>query len=326
MPSAITVSAGTLSAAGLDTRMLDCWQATLALALVAHGVQDVLPVLGAQWWFGPPAVPGGPPLLDPMPEADLLEHRTGLRPLDRPVAPKGLRSQCDRELAAGRLPLVVTDGFVLPWCPYYGVRHIEHSFAVTGTAPDGLLVVDAYDNRTEWGRAEPLDTVATATVVDAIERAPGSRLATLLPTGSSGPADPLAPLRATAGALADWTGSDPYAWFVEECRGADVGEVAFQRFCESCWTIERRRRLFAVWLDTLVRLPGEPLPNGFPDTYRGQVVAAWSEVNRFAYLALRRVRAGRRATLGAVGDLVAAAAAAERASAAELVAWLARDR
>lgn len=319
MPSSATVSAQSPADAGLDTAMLDCWQATLALGLLAQGYDDVLPVLGAQWWFGEPEQPGGPPSLDLEPEANRLEALTGLRPTARPLVGAGLRERSERVLAAGRTPLVVTDGFVLPWCPYYKVRHLEHSFAVTGTAPDGLAVVDAYDIRTEWGTAQPLDTVAGPDVIAAIEQSAGSRVVELMPHGQPAQTDPVALLRENARRLAAWARADPYAWFVDRYCAEQVDVETFEAFCETCWGIERRRRLYAVWLDTLADRPDVPLPIGFADEYRSRVVAAWSEVNRFAYLALRRLRAGRGTAQNATGTLVAAAAAAERALAAQLV-------
>lgn len=325
MPNSVTVSARSPADAGLDTATLDCWQATLALGLLARGFGDPLTVLGAQWWFGGPERPGGPPCLDMQPEAVRLERLTGLRPVVRPLDGAGLRDRCDQALAEGRAPLVVTDGFVLPWCPYYGVRHTEHSFAVTGTASAGLCASDAYDIRTEWGTARPLDTLAGPEVVAAIEQAPGSRVVDLVPVGRPAPADPVALLRENAAGLAAWAHVDPYAWFVEEYRVGQDDPDAFEAFCGACWTIERRRRLYAAWLELAARRPDAPLPAGFADEYRGRVVAAWSEVNRFAYLALRRVRSGRGTGQGAVGALVAAAAAAERDLAAELVKRVAGD-
>lgn len=325
MPSPVTVSARSPADAGLDTAMLDCWQATLALGLLAQGRGDVLTVLGSQWWFGEPEQPGDSPSLDLQPEADRLERLTGLRPAAHRLDGAGLLERCEGALAVGRVPLVVTDGFVLPWCPYYKVRHVEHSFAVTGTAPGGLSVVDAYDIRTEWGTAQPLDTAAGPDVVAAIEQTPGSRVVELMPLGRPAPTDPVALLRENASALAAWTKADPYAWFTDRYCAEQVDAETFEAFCEICWGIERRRRLYAGWLDTLAHRPDVPLPAGFPDEYRSRVVAAWSEVNRFAYLALRRLRAGRGTARNATGALVTAAAAAERALAADLVGLVGGD-
>lgn len=330
MPGMPAVSSRTLSDAGLDSKLLDCWQTTLALGLLAQDVpsQEVLTVLGGRWWFDRPEQPGSQPRLDFRSEADALERVTGLRPVTRSVgsfrAGESTYEHCDAELAAGRTPLVVADGFVLPWCPYYRNRHIEHSFAVTATSPAGLYAVDGYDNSTEWGPARPLETVVGRDVVDAIDQSPGSRVIALLPGRPYTPIDPAALLQENIEHLQTWAHSDPYAWFVEE-NCTDRADVAlFEAFCEACWTIGRRRGLYAIWLDGLDRHPGVCAPAGFPDEFRDRVVSAWAEVNRFAYLALRRVRAGRTSTLGAVGKLIAEASAQERALAVDLVAWSTR--
>ncbi len=322
--SATAVSAGTLAEAGIDTRLLDCWETTLSLGLLAEGFRDIRTLLGAHWWFAPPAEEGRLPCLDVEPAAQRLERLTGLRTLRRCLDGESLPGLCGRELDQGRTPLVVTDAYLLPWCPYYGTAHVEHSFVVTRTSgrPISLSVVDAYDNRTEWGTAAPLETVADAAAVAAIEQDASTRLVTLVPTGPATEPDRTALLRSNISGLASWAEADPYAWFIERYCHADVELAVFGAFCEACWTIERRRALYAAWLDDLAAQPGSPLPDGFPERFRSQAVAAWSDLNRFTYLGLRRLRAGRKPAQG-VGELVAAAAAAERALAAELTAYLA---
>lgn len=315
------VSASVLASAGLDTGLLDCWEVTLAMALLAQGCRDVRSVLGSQWWFS--YEPGaGAPLLDFEAQQDRCASLAGLRPRSERVAEGGLAAACERALAAGRVPMVVTDAYLLPWCPYAGRKHVEHGFAVAAVdgSPPTLRVADGYDNRTEWGDARPLDTTVDAALTGVLERDPSTRLVTLVPEPAGAEAPGRAELfQANLAVLGDWAASDPYeAFAAEHCR-ADVGLAAFDRFCEACWTIERRRGLYATWLDDLAAEPGSPVPADLGDRFREEVVARWSEVNRFAYLALRRLRAGRRPSAG-LADLVAAAAEAERALAADLAA------
>ncbi|GAA2437750.1 hypothetical protein GCM10010191_60930 [Actinomadura vinacea] len=323
-PTAVTASV--LSEAGLDTGLLDCWEVTLAMALLAQGGGGVRSVLGSQWWFA--YEPGGEaaPRLDFEPQEERCAALTGLRPRSERVVEGGLAAACEGALALGRAPMVVTDAHLLPWCPYAGRKHVEHSFVVTAVtgSPATLRVVDGYDNRTEWGDARPLETTVDAALTAGLERDSATRLVTLVPEPPR--LDPGA-LRQAAlfdlnlAVLADWAASEPYKAFIEEHCRADVDPAAFDRFCEACWTIERRRGLYATWLDDLAAEPGAPVPAGLGERFRQEVVARWSDVNRFAYLALRRLRAGRR-TPGGLADLLTAAAEAERTLATALVTGL----
>lgn len=331
----MAISADLLAASGIDTRLLDCWEVTLAMGLIDRGHRDVRSVLGSQWWFQSSPVPGAAPRLDFDPVENRCASLAGLRPHTERVGSGELVDGCARALALGRCPMIVTDAYLLPWCPYAGRKHVAHSFAVTGIGawPATLRVADAYDNRTEWGDARPLATEVDGALVARLEQEPTTRLITLLPEPPGEAADrtahrtahrtadrPLSRMslfQANVRVLADW-GASPYAEFIERCRG-DVDLFAFEEFCEACWTIERRRGLYGAWLDDLAAEPDSPIPAELAARFRTTVVARWSEVNRFAYLALRRLRGGRRA-VGGVADLVSAAAAAERDLAAEVVA------
>ena len=324
------ISAGSLADAGLDPQLLDCWETTLALGLLAEGFADLASLLGSQWWFTSPAGAGQPPNLDREPQAERLCRLTGLLTVRHELDERGLVAQCEEQLASGRLPLVVTDAYLLPWCPYFGNKHVEHSFAVTAVTGSGavdgataaspvLAVADGYYNRTEWGTAVPLDTSADAATVAAVEKDPGTRIVVLVPGDPAGPPDRSALLRESLAGLAGWRQEDPYREFVRLHCEQEVDAATFEAFCEACWTIERRRALYASWLDGLAAEPDSPLPEGLPQRFREEVVAAWSAVNRFSYLALRRMRAGRGPARG-MADLLSAASAAERALAAELTA------
>jgi hypothetical protein len=325
----VAISANLLATAGIDTRLLDCWEVTLAMGLVARGHRDVRSVLGSQWWFDFTPDRGAVPrpdvavgvAVDFVAVEDRCASLAGLRPYAQWVGEGELVETCRRALALGRTPMVVTDAYLLPWCPYAGRKHVAHSFLVTGTtgSPVMLQVVDGYDNRTEWGDARPLETVADDALVTLMERDPTTKVVTLLPEPAVEAFDRLAWFRGNLSILADWATAGPYDEFIARHCHADVDLSTFDDFCEACWTIERRRGLYGTWLDDLAAEPGSPIPVDLADRFRAKVVTRWSDVNRFAYLALRRMRGGRRA-LGGVADLVAAAAAAERELAAEFVA------
>ncbi|HXV94634.1 MAG TPA: hypothetical protein VD813_15120 [Pseudonocardia sp.] len=331
--------AARVSAAGIDpelvdVRRLDCWEVNLAVALAAVGERDIRSLLGAQWWFAPAPGPTAAPALDFEEQSARIARLTGRRPEVVRPAPGALAGTCSEIIAAGGVPVVVADAHDLPWTPYAGRRHVEHSLVVTavgaaGTAgppPGALAFTDAYDNRTEWGDAVPLDGVAGPDVVAAMERADGVRVVAVHggPPGRVGPSiDRRALLVENATALGAWATGDPYASLADPAS-LPIGDAeAFAAFCELCWTIERRRALFGRWLEDLAADPDVPeveVPQlrGLAARFAEAVPPRWSTVNRFAYLALRRLRAGHAASPDRIADLVAAAADAERSLAADV--------
>ncbi|MFC5744454.1 hypothetical protein [Actinomadura rugatobispora] len=320
MTSSPTPSPGLLAESGLDSRLLDCWEVTLAMSLLARGRRDVRSVLGSQWWFAFDPGGEGAPRLDFEPVDDRCAALAGLRPHTGRPGPGRLAETCRTALDRGESPMVVTDAYLLPWCPYAGRKHVEHSFAVTA-AGEELRVVDGYDNRTEWGDARPLEAVVDRDLLAVLEGDPATRVVTLRPVPPTAAIDRTALFQANIAALADGNGFASYRPFAEHyCHaGVEVGD--FEAFCEACWTIERRRGLYATWLDDLAAEPGGGAAEAaeVAARFRAEIVPRWAEVNRFAYLALRRMRAGRRPNDSLAG-LVEAAAAAEAALAAELVA------
>jgi hypothetical protein len=347
LPAARVCAAG-IDRDRVDVALLDCWEVNLAVALAAVGEHDIRSLLGAQWWFAPGRTPSAGPSLDLVEQATRIARLTGRRPRVLRPSPATLAPVCAEIIAAGGVPVVVADAFDLPWTPYAGRRHVEHSLVVTsvgtaggdaparsaggaaGPAPGALAFTDAYQNRTEWGDAVPLDGVAGPEVVAAMERAPGVRVVAVL-GGPPRRIDRRALLVENATALGAWAGSDPYASLTDPSALPIADAEAFAAFCELCWTIERRRALFARWLADLAAEAGAAGPDGgaVPASEAGlrrelaarfaeTVPPRWSTVNRFAYLALRRLRAGHQASADRVTGLVTAAAEAERALAADV--------
>ncbi|MZE78621.1 hypothetical protein GTY57_16895, partial [Streptomyces sp. SID5475] len=66
---------------------------------------------------------------------------------------------------------VVADAYHMPWLPYHGQRHMEHSFLAEPAPSGAAAVTDAYYNPTPWGLAAPghweqdWDALPTASVV-----------------------------------------------------------------------------------------------------------------------------------------------------------------
>jgi hypothetical protein len=227
---------------------------------------------------------------------------------------------CARVLADGGIPLVVSDAVVMPWTPYAHRMSVEHSMVIT--AVDEVAGVatftDGYDNRTEWGDAVPMDGALEGSILAAVETAPGARVVAVHRLASARDAGPdrVALLQEVATTLSTWMSAEvPEAFDALSTRAqASAGDAgAFAEFCQDCWTIERRRALFGRWLHDVADDAGPLLPGGFADRFAGEVVARWAMVNRFAYLALRRLRAGHPADGRRLGEAVRAAGHAEAA-------------
>jgi hypothetical protein len=295
-------------ALGIDLALLDCLQANVAMVLHLAGVEDLLPVLGAQWWFRL-AAPEAEPELEFEPEADRIERLTGLRSVQSVGPPGGIRPPCVAGLRAGILPIVVTDAYLLPWVPYARRRHIDHSFVVTDADDPCILFTDLYENRTEWGPAVPMDGALDAALVTAIDRCSRTSVNTFAAVhqAAANGEDLAAELAAAnRSALADFRVGD-YAAMARRHLASLAGMEAL---AEITWAIDRRRRLYGQWLAAASSQQLDLFPPDFAHRFRQDVEPAWSTVNRFVYLGLRRMRAGRPAG-PAVAESIEVAGATE---------------
>lgn len=133
---------------------LDCVQVNLALlAERHHGSQRSL-ALGAVLRFEPRDGDRGLPTIEPRQEEHLsaAERWLGLRV----VAGWAVSAAPDLAVLCAGYPCVyvVADAFYLPWVPYFGHKHVEHSFLVE-PQDEGVAVSDGYHNDTQWGPARP---------------------------------------------------------------------------------------------------------------------------------------------------------------------------
>jgi hypothetical protein len=321
---ASTISAATIDRRLIDTRLLDCWEVNLAIALTALGVEDIRSLLGSQWTLRLEA--SGAVALDVEDQFARLARVAGVDVATTPLSPGLLVETCARVLADGGVPLVVSDAVVMPWTPYLHRRSVEHSMVVTSVdhAAGAVTFTDGYDNRTEWGDAVPVDGELRGPELAAVETCRRARVVAVAAaphapaaqrTGTAGVAgvDRIALLRETTAALDGWTSTDPFAGLATRARTSMGDVTSFAAFCEVCWTIERRRALFSRWLRDVTDEAGPLLPDGFADRFQAEVAGRWAMVNRFAYLALRRLRGGRPADAGRIAELVTAAGQAETA-------------
>ncbi len=250
--------------AGIHAEALDCLQANLAvLADRWHGAGTHLR-LGAALEFAPrPATPL--PTVDPGLAGRLTEARDLLglvvRERYRRVSGPELRGLT----AAGDAVYVVADAHDLPWVPYFGRRHVEHSFLLTAGA-GGWTAVDAYHNDTLWGQARPCVLRLDAPAVDA--------------AAASVSALVLDPVELPAGVPARVRPPDPgeIAAYVSAYRRHPERAVAMDRLTLETWLLARARRLYAAW----TRSPAD-----------AEHADTWSALAEQAYLALRRVERGR---------------------------------
>ncbi|CAM3540965.1 acyl carrier protein [Kibdelosporangium persicum] len=130
--------------------LMDCVQTNLAVLADHHYGPDAHLNLGAQLNFHWRHRPGDLPTVEPTLAEQIAtaEDVLGLVARDRATVtgPELFEWSSGRDLV-----YVVADAYELPWAPYHGHQHMEHSFLL---APD-CTVVDAYANETPWGTATP---------------------------------------------------------------------------------------------------------------------------------------------------------------------------
>jgi hypothetical protein len=262
--------------------LLDGVQANLAVLADHHHGPDSHLALGAALRFQPRAGAGGLPTVEPAIATQLAEadHWTGLvtRATWRGVTGADLARLTDRHDTL----YAVADAYQLPWLPYFGQRHMDHSFLVE-RAGGRALITDAYHNQTQWGLASPgrweLDwpELPTASLVVLLEPAR---------TGMPGVA-PLTQL----GSVADYITA--YANHPDRVAALD-------RLAVETWLLARSRKLhaaFRVWSGELQR----------PDVL--DHLDTWDRVAGQTFLALRRARRGKPVPDGLLPALAAALAA-----------------
>jgi len=295
----------------VDSADLDCVCDNVALLLAHAGVADVRTPFALDWRFDLVEGRGGRPRLDLPPASlpELLAERTGFTLEWRPVgALDEAVAEWREALGRGEPVLVVGDAFDLPWVPYHGRKHLDHGFVVEGVEDGVTHVVDAYDNVTQWGRAEPLAT--TVPVADLAAALEDGSWTLLVRVGDAAPLDVGERLADNAAAIVAAEADGSYRRFVEAHREPD--EPTLDNLTLQTWLLARNRSLHARWLADQEEL------GDLPERFESQVVAAWRRAAETAYMALRRVSAGRQPPPAAL-HAAEAAVAAEPALAAELL-------
>ncbi|MFE6751082.1 hypothetical protein ACFVGM_34900 [Kitasatospora purpeofusca] len=304
----------------LPYELFDCLQVNLAvLADRWHGAGTHLG-LGAALRFAPAAGSDGLPTVARTVEQHLADARGALgievRSLHRTSGPVGLppTEGC----------YVVADAYHLPWVPYFGQRHLDHSFLAEAdgrdgergqygryarhdvSGPDGVSVVDGYHNETPWGSARPGRWSLSAE--DFRAAVPGPALVAELAPATAGPGAVVA--------TADLAGPEAVDAYVDAYVRHPDRNAALGRLTLETWFLARSRRLHAAFRAAE--------SGAAPDDAVDAHLRGWGALTEQTYLAARRVERGRteppgllprlREQLHADGALLGAALAASPAA------------
>lgn len=277
----------------VHAQLLDCLQANLAVLADRHHGPGTHLALGAALRFRPTAGPGGLPTVEPRLAGQLADAGRFLGLLVtaqwQHVTPTRLA-----ELSAQHGELyVVADAHDLPWTPYYGQQHLEHSYLV-GSRPAGAVITDAYQNQTPWGKAMP-----GRWELDWAELPTADHVVALAPTATVPAVTPVVDLAEPADYL------DAYA------RHADR-VAALRQLTLETWLLARSRKLHAGFRArscapaTGAPVTGAPVTGEVEEHLRG-----WDLLVEQSYLAARRVERGRGEPAGLL-DRLGQALAADR--------------
>ncbi|MBT2383361.1 phosphopantetheine-binding protein [Streptomyces sp. ISL-11] len=248
--------------------LLDCLQTNLALlADRLHGPGTSLR-LGAPLRLRTRTGDHGLPTVEPTLDQHTADACTLLG-----LAVAEHRTAGPAAFGTGRPVYVVADAFHLPWVPYFGQKHIEHSFVAEAT-DGGVTISDAYHNETPWGPARPLTRAYRADELAAIlEGVPGGfEIIEFAPA-------PLGPAPDPAVGFGPRDAED----YVRAYAGHPDRAAALDRFTLETWLLARSRRLHAAFLEAR---------DGGVSTAVHQHLATWNALVEHAYLAFRRVSRG----------------------------------
>ncbi|MFJ4877312.1 hypothetical protein ACIP93_19120 [Streptomyces sp. NPDC088745] len=262
------VVARTAPPADLHAELMDCLQTNLAwLARAEHGVSPL--VLGARLEFAPRTGSGRLPTV----EADTDTH------VERTAGALGL-SLTERHVLPPRAAIpptgpdtvyVIADAYHLPWVPYHGHTHMDHSFLLARDDSGRAVVRDGYHNDTPHGPARP--GAWTLTEEELAAALPdGARVYRTTHTGVPRAATEVVP--ATAAAV------EPYVRAYRE--HPDRAEALAQLTLET-WLLARARRLHAAHRAAATG-PGAAVE---------EHLTAWGKLTEQTFLAHRRVQRGR---------------------------------
>ncbi|MFE0644602.1 acyl carrier protein [Streptomyces sp. NPDC058877] len=279
MPPALSTHTGApLPLDGIRADLLDCVQANLAvLADHVHGPGTHLR-LGARLNLPERPLPDGLPTADASLDTRLATDAAlvGLRPIRRArLAPAELLAEAARHPG---VHYVVADSFHLPWLPYHGNAHMEHSFLLTA-GPDTWHVTDAYRIETQWGAAVPGEHVLSTQDLSGFADAEFISFAPVDLAPAPPAVLPYQPQRYVTS----------YGQWPDRRR-------ALEQLATETWLLARSRKLHAAYRAQWASRAEES------EAERAHL-AAWDRLVEHAYLAHRRVARGRAEPAGTVDRL-----------------------
>ncbi|MGI5439236.1 acyl carrier protein [Streptomyces shenzhenensis] len=253
-----------LAQPAFDTHLFDCVQVNLAAVAERWHGPGTGSRLGALLRFAPSPGPDGLPTVESSPpvQFELAERALGL--VVRPA-----RHVRIEDLTPGEGCFVLADAHHLPWVPYHGRQHIEHSFLLVARDTETFTVEDHYDNETPWGSARPGTWRLSR---DLLPGLPDCTLAVQLSPGTL-PKDPGPRLERAA---------DPQTYARAYAEHPDRAAALRQLTLET-WLLARSRGLHAAYLAR----------RGRAEPRVADQVAAWRALAEQAFLASRRVARGR---------------------------------
>ncbi|MFI2645696.1 acyl carrier protein [Streptomyces sp. NPDC018610] len=255
---------------------LDCLQANLALLADRHHGAGAHIRLGSVLRCAPRPLTDGPlaGLLTVEPTLDQqLADAAELLGLN--VAERRRHAPGEAPDTSGGPLYVVADAYHLPWVPYHGTKHVEHSFVVDDDGGDTLTISDAYHNDTQWGRARPLRLPFSREDFTALSKA--------LPEGAESVRFAPGPLGAPPGPR---VAPGPAPEYLRGYAGHEDRRAALEAFTLETWLLARARRLHAAHLEEHGAAGAEP------EAVR-EHLRQWDGLVEHAYLAFRRVDRGR---------------------------------
>ncbi|WP_256105810.1 acyl carrier protein [Streptomyces sp. ODS05-4] len=273
---------------GIDTTALDCVQVNAAvLADAAHGAGAHLELGGRLRFPVRAAAPGALPTVE-QPPAEQIEQMAGpLRlALDTGTPVTDGTVLMDLLPKDGSALYVVGDAYRMPWLPYHGHQHMDHSVllrAVDGGAR--VEAVDAYDNETPYGRAEPVVCVYPRSQAAALFDGSPAVPVTARPL----PAEPEPLSRVlgrNAGDAALLLAGEAPERYAAAFRDHPDQKTACGALLLETWLLNRSRRLHAAWV-------AHHAPGSAHAEAAAERAAAWDELTGQCYLASRRVERGR---------------------------------
>ncbi|MFJ9406874.1 acyl carrier protein [Streptomyces sp. NPDC101393] len=265
----------------VDSGLLDCIQANLAVLADHHHGPGTYLRLGAPLAFRSWERADGLPTVDPplTQQLRVAPELLGLRVIRQErMAAHDLFAELR---AGGGVRYVVADSFTLPWLPYHGHAHMEHSFLLAAGA-GGWHLTDAYLSETSWGPARPgrwtlpEEDLAGIGEADVVELAAMDSGALPAPTLSMADADVAAYL-------------DAYDACADRAR-------AVEQLTVETWLLARTRKLHARYR---AHVAGRAEATEAERAH----LRAWDTVVEQTYLAHRRVSRGRAEPPGIVARL-----------------------